>query len=348
VMLAILAPHVPLAFLTARAAVSRARRGDVPDWRFAQFRGIGDFLQRRQEHFSSPARAQAWFEWRCYGRSLPAMVAILLPFELALLFLFSDTPVIIFETLAFVLLTPSFMAAFVAATVSTSGLTPFIATRPVTSASLIAAKLKTALRSTLAAWVLVFAEIPIAIRLSGTSAVVLGWVRDLIKAFGAPRAITMLFLLALMLMASTWKQLVQSLYIGLTGREWAVKASVFVALFVLAVMLPLAHWTLTNRKVMAVLWTSFPWIAAVLVSIKLSATVWIVARLHDGRLLSDRTLVLGAICWDLAVLALYGLLAWLLPALLFHHYFLALVAMLTVPLARLAAAPLALVWNRHR
>src|SRR5205814_8057911 len=33
VMLAILAPHVPLAFLTARFGVARARCGDVPDWR---------------------------------------------------------------------------------------------------------------------------------------------------------------------------------------------------------------------------------------------------------------------------------------------------------------------------
>ena len=32
-MLAILAPHVPLAYLVARFAVARARRGDVPDWR---------------------------------------------------------------------------------------------------------------------------------------------------------------------------------------------------------------------------------------------------------------------------------------------------------------------------
>src|SRR2546425_230167 len=33
VMLAILAPQIPLAYLTAHFAVARARRGDVPDWR---------------------------------------------------------------------------------------------------------------------------------------------------------------------------------------------------------------------------------------------------------------------------------------------------------------------------
>jgi hypothetical protein len=91
VMLAILAPHVPLAYLAARFAVARARRGDVPDWRrlFTPLRRIADVLTRRRQHFPSPARAQAWFEWRRHGRSLPAMVGILLPFELALLFVFS-------------------------------------------------------------------------------------------------------------------------------------------------------------------------------------------------------------------------------------------------------------------
>src|SRR2546423_984930 len=39
VMLAILAPHVPLAYLAARFAISRARRGDVPDWRGSFSRG---------------------------------------------------------------------------------------------------------------------------------------------------------------------------------------------------------------------------------------------------------------------------------------------------------------------
>jgi hypothetical protein len=99
---------------------------------------------------------------------------------------------------------------------------------------------------------------------------------------------------------------------------------------------------------MAALWNSLPWIVTVLVCFKISAAAWIAVRLHDSRLLSDRTLVLGAACWDLAVFALYGLLVWIVPALLIPHYVLALVAILAIPLARLSAAPLALAWNRHR
>src|SRR5207244_291082 len=66
VMLAILAPHVPFAYLAARFAVGRARRGEVPDWRgrFARVGRTADALPRPRDHFPSPARAQLWFEWR--------------------------------------------------------------------------------------------------------------------------------------------------------------------------------------------------------------------------------------------------------------------------------------------
>ena len=99
---------------------------------------------------------------------------------------------------------------------------------------------------------------------------------------------------------------------------------------------------------MAALWDLLPWILAVLVCLKIYAAAWIAARLHDKGLFAGRTLVIGAICWDVAVFTLYGLLVWLTPALLFPRYVLVLVAILAIPLARLSAAPLALAWNRHR
>jgi hypothetical protein len=358
VMLAILAPMVPLAYLVARFAVARARRGEVPDWRriFAWLGWIADLMPRRREFFRSPAGAQAWFEWRRYGRSLPALVGILLPFELSLLFVFSDTPALVFETLVAVLFTPPFMAAFVAATVGRASpdgsdsyeLTPFIATRPMASVSLITAKLKATVRSTLATWLLVIVAIPLALRLSGTSLLVIEWTVKVIEAVGTPRAIAIVLLGISALVASTWKQLVQSLFIGMSGRAWLVKGSVFLALSLLTIFVILAQWVIGNRQAIAALWKALPWILAVLVCFKIAAATWIVIRLHDSHLLSDRTLLIGALCWDVAVLSLYGLLVWLVPTLLFPCYFLALVAILAIPLARLSATPLALSWNRHR
>ena len=356
-MLGILAPQVPLAYLAARFAVARARRGDMPDWRgvFAWLAQIARVPSRRREHFPSPASAQAWFEWRRHGRSLPAWVGILLPFELILLWAAGDATALVFWILLIVLLTPPFMATFAAATVSKSspnagdsyGVMPFIATRPLSNAELIAAKLKMTIWSTIAAWLLVLVAIPLALKLSGTSAVVLDRWRRLSEVVGTPRAVVVVLLILSGCIASTWKQLVQSLYIGLTGRESLIKGSVFLTLVFLFLIGPFAEWIIDNRD-LGELWSALPLIFAILVGFKMIGATWIAVRLYHSRLLSDRTLVIGAGCWCLAVLALYGVLVWLLDTPHIPHYLLMLVAILAIPLARLSAAPLALAWNRHR
>jgi hypothetical protein len=358
-MVAILAPQLPLAYLTARVAVARARRGDVPDWRprLARLGQIADVSTHRSRQFASPARAQGWLEWRRHGRSLPALVGMLLPVELALLFVVRhDPPALIFETLLLVLLTPPFMAGFAATTVSranlhardTYGVTPLVATRPMTSAGLIGAKLRMAIWSTLATWLLVLVAIPLGLTVSGTWPTVIDRVDRVASVFGAPRAIVILLLFFSALMVSTWKQLVQSLYIGLTGRAWIIRSSVLLALSLLIIIGPVAQWIIDSRGVQARLWHALPWILAALVGVKMSAAAWVAVRLYSSRLLSDRALVTGAAGWVVAVLALYGLLTWLFVTPLIARYLLGLVAILAIPLARLSAAPLALAWNRHR
>jgi hypothetical protein len=357
-MVAVLAPQIPLAYLCARFAVARARRGDVPDWRgtFGRLGQIADVLpRRRRDHFPSPARAQLWFEWRRHGLALPVWVGILLPFELALLFV-ANRPALVFYTLLGVLLTPPFMAAFAAPTARASnphvsdayGLSPFLATRPLTSAALVAAKLRMAIWSTLAAWLLVLAAIPVALTWSGTWPTVIERARQAIEAVGTPRAIVLVLLGFSGLLVSTWKQLVQAFCIGLAGREWLVKSSAFLRLSLLIVVVPIIDW-IETRNGLAVIWSGFPWILAGLVCGKMSAAAWIATRLYRSRLLDDRALVRGAALWLVVVLVLYGLLVWLFATPPFiPRYLPALVAILAVPLARPSAAQLALAWNRHR
>ena len=357
-MIGILAPQIPAAYLVARVAVARARRGDVPDWRgaFARLGRIADVRPDGRDRFATPARAQAWFEWRRHGRSLPALVGVVLPFELALLFVAGDAPALVFAILLGVLLTPPFLAVFGAATVprSTSqardpyGISAFIATRPMTGAALVAAKLKGAAWSTVAAWLVVLVATPSALILSDTWSTVIDRVRPVVATVGTPRAIVIVLLAFYGLIASTWKHLVQGLYIGLSGREWVVKGSVFLALSFLFLLGPIVQWITDNPGVRSALWNALPVILAIMVGIKMSAAAWIATRLARRRLLSDRTLVAGAACWSVAVFALYGLLVWFVATPFFPRHVLALVAILAVPLARLSAAPLALAWNRHR
>ncbi len=360
VMVAALAPQVPLAYLAARFAVEMARRGDVPDWRrklarLGRLMRVADLVPRPRNHFPSAARAQLWFEWRLHGRSLPAWVAILLPFELALLWI-PGTPALVWYTLFGALFTAPFMAAFSVPRVRTAspqasdgyGMTPFVATRPLASAALIAAKLRMSVWSTLAAWLLVLVAIPAALTLSGTWPVVTERARQLGDAVGTPRAVVVTLLGLSALVASTWKQLVQSLYVGLSGREWLIRSSTCVTLTVLIFIEPIVAWIRETSDVRVALWNAMPWILAGLVGAKVSAASWIAARLQSSRLLSDRALVMGAASWLVAVLALYGVLVWLVLGPLIPRYFLMLLAILGVPLARVSAAPLALAWNRHR
>jgi hypothetical protein len=359
-MVAILAPQLPLAWLTARSALARARRGDLPDWgkKLTRRERIeGEALTRQPDPFASPARAQTWFEWRRHGRSLPGLVALLLPFQLAFLFVIRrEPPALVFETLFFILLTPPFMAAFAATRISranpeareSSGVTPFEATRPLTSAALVAARLKMAIWSTLLAWLMVVIFLPLGLGLSGTWPMVIDRVGRLAGVFGTPRAIVILLLVFSSLLVATWTLLVQSLYIGLTGRTWIIRSSGFLILLFFIVLGPVAEWIIDDQRVQARIWNALPEILAALVLAKVLAAAWAAIRLYSGRLLRDRALITAAACWVVAVLTLYGLLAWLFFFPLMPRYLLGLLAILFIPLARLFAAPLAYAWNRHR
>lgn len=358
VLSAFLAPQLPLAYAAACFFLARARRGDVPDWRSTAWATpIAGEAARPKAWFRSAARAQAWFEWRLHGRTLPALVALVVPFELSLLFVpGNDVPSIVFTTLIVALLTPSFLAGFVAAAVNKAnpfvrdsyGLAPFVAVRPMSSAGLVAAKLEMTLWSTLFAWALMLLIVPLALIWSGAISTVIERAGRLTAAIGTARAIVISLLVLAGLFASTWKHLVQNLCIGLTGRDWLIKGSVFASLVLIVLVFPAWHWVRYSGRVFWTMWDNVALILAVMVAFKMTAAAWVAIRLGTSGLLRDRVLIGGAVSWSVAVFALYGVFAWFVDTLLIPHYLLLLLAILQVPLTRTSAAPLALAWNRHR
>jgi hypothetical protein len=355
-MLLLLAPPLPLAYVTALSAVRRARRGHVPEWnifeRFAP-RFARDAARRP---FRTAARAQVWFEWRQYGRSLPLLVGIVLAPGLSLLFVFRETPIIVIEIVVMALLMPAFLAIFVAAAAGKSssntsesyGITPFLATRPVQDRSLVAAKWQAALLSTLVAWLIVIVAVPAALIWADATEPIMNIVRNVNEALGQPRAIVLGLMILAGLIGSTWKQLVQGLYIAMSGRDWAVKGIAFGTLVLVTAGFFVLGWILDSRHRVVVAWNSIPWLMAALVTLKLVLAMRVMRRGLESGSVTRKQLVLAAIVWDAGVLAIYGVLVLVLPEILFRRYFLLLVAMLVVPFVRLAAAPAAVAWNRHR
>ena len=357
-MLAILAPQLPLAYLAACYAVARARRGEVPDWRpdFVRAAAGARTAPRTRRGFASPTRAQLWFEWRRQGRTLPALVGMVLPFELGLFWLAGGAPGLLLELLVLVLITPPLLANVTATGVSSADpqardsfvMSPFIATRPLSSIALVVAKLQVACLSTLATWLLVLVAVPLALAWSGTWPMVEERAIRLVAVVGMPRTIVFALLVLAGLMTSTWRQLVQRLYIGLSGRAWIARSALMIVLLFVIFIGPVVQWVVDHDGALGAVWSLLPAIVAALVALKMLAAAMVALRYVRSGLLSDRTLVTGAATWAAAVFALYGVLAWLVAGPLVPQYFLVLLAILAVPLARVSAAPLALAWNRHR
>jgi polyhydroxybutyrate depolymerase len=359
-MIALLAPQLPLAYLAARMALARARRGEVPDWRGTFARpepSAGASSRLPADRSFSAARAQAWFEWREHGRSLPTWVAVVLPFAIGLAYLVRhEPPVLRFTMLAAMLLAPPFVAAFVALTVGQSrpdgvdsyGVTAFAATRPLSTARLITAKLEMAAASTLLSWLLVALAVPLGLAASGTWPIVVERARRVVGVVGLPRTVAIGLLTVAVLLAWTWKQLVQGLAIGLTGRQGLIKGSVVLRLGLLVALGLGLHVLGGSRPALAALWVNLPWILAALVVIKLGAAGEVARRLARHRLIALRALWVSVVAWLGVVLGIYGLLGWVFAGPHFPRYVLLLIAVLAVPLLRPLAATLALAWNRHR
>jgi len=229
-----------------------------------------------------------------------------------------------------------------------SSASPYMARRPLASRDVVAAKLKMTVWSALAAWALVIIFICGALLLSGRLAVVVERLRTGSEVTGTLRMIAVVVGLLVALVASTWKHLVQSMCVGLTGRDWLIKGSVLAGLIALLALWPLTDEVIGNMKVQGVVWNALPWILAAMVLTKMIAGGWVAIRLYDSRLLSDGALVAGAAAWLFAVVAMYGVLVWFADSPAIPRYLLGAVAILNVPLARVSAAPLAFEWSRHR
>jgi hypothetical protein len=348
---------VPAAYVVAVAGVARARRGDTPTWSWPAFRRREPAAPRRP--FASAADAMYWLEWRRNGYVLPVMVGLLLVAQLAVLALAPAPGQAAFQAgvfLASLAVFPPIMAA--AAGASTGNVHPwsrkvswlpaFSAARPVTSAEMVAVKLRVAARSTLITWALAFLAILALLPLSASGTVLARWAGLLIETQGVKGAV-LLLLVVLGLVALTWKEFVNQLWVGLTGRWWVV-VSLSAALPVGATAVALVTQLVAPRpEAQARLLAAVPRVIALALPVKLAAGLLIARALWRRGLVPPRTLTRFAVAWVLAAAGLFGLAVWLVPPEVYSPPVVGCAAVaLGMPLVRLGLAPLALDWNRHR
>jgi len=356
-LLAIYAGLAAVAWVGAYVGVRRARRGEVPNWLglFRPFHRLAACLPRSRRPFASAAGAQVWFEWRCTGNSLPVMTGLVLPIALSPLALLGKNEVIpTANTLLGALAIPVFLGGIAGVTTSRDrslskeqhGLAPFTATLPMSTAGMVGARLKSAALSVLATWALVAVVVPLALVLTGTDDEVAGWWHQALRTLRPIEVIAALVAVGVLLPLWTWKRHVDSLLVELAGRKWVTHVALSATVGG-TIALGFGGAWIYHHPANETLLMVFPWLLGVTVLAKLLMAGLAVRQARRG-LLPGRAVACWAAGELLLAAVLFGLLVLSVPEEPLFWYYLACGILWCLPMARLAAAPLALAWNRHR
>jgi hypothetical protein len=361
-LLPILAGSALLAFLLALSVVARQRSGGGrrQSWLKALTDPISDALPRRTKDFASPSAAQFWFEWRRAGWLLPACVAFVLVFFIAPIVWFNrGDPAYMNYMFGRILVMPIVLAfaigkGFVRPEFWSTNLSlpSFLAIRPLPTGDFVVCKMKVAAWSATITWLLVLGFIAVWIS-------VVGNITKLNEMFYFLRMtcphswLAIIVLLIAGLMIFTWRCMVGSLWVGLSGNPLHYGGSIWLQV-IAAVLLSIACgiWADTidsqiknhPEVVKSVAISVIGWTLAVLVILKLWFAVFSWSKITTRR--SRQYLLI----WSSVTLCFVALGILSTPwadTYRFEHLFV-LAALLLMPFARLGLAPLSLARNRHR
>jgi hypothetical protein len=352
-LIALAASLIPAAFLVAWRGVARARRGGDRDWLWAM-RSVGpERALPRRAPFASPLRAQVWYEWRIRGSGFVVLVACVLAALLVLAILIQrQIGWTVADNLAF-LMVPFLLAPFWGSWMSgesirAGALTAFAATRPMKNTALVDAKFRAAGLAALASWGLAIAVAAGWLFWTGGQGDLQRLWNELASRHGNAKTLVGCSLIVVGSILMTWRILVVGQWAGLTGRAWPVAGqTAFFTFLSLQVLYELALWNtdLDRRERVR---SALPWIAGAAIALKIAAAAWAAQALVRRGEIRREVAVRALLVWCAFAAALFTLLDWLIPEGLVPSYGLALGVALLIPLGRLAMAPLALGWNRHR
>jgi hypothetical protein len=347
---------IPVSYLAAVAGVARARRGDTPRWWSARAT-VAPRQLRARAPFASPSAALLWFERRRHLRMFVLAIGGILGLYLPMTFLVAEVPENYVTLVVNFLMLPILLAPILGSTTgrpgtstaNASALSPFLAARPVSSAAIVAAKLKLAALGCLVAWAMVLLAMCIWLLQSDAPRHFAGWwERGPVAAGRQWEVAAGIVALALWLLLMSWRLAVNNFCFSLAGRAWIYYGTFAIyGVCLVGGAMVMAGLVSHPERHPAIL-EALPWWAGAAVALKLALAVCVVRALIVRRLAEPRTLAKLLGVWLLVALVLFALARFAIPMEKVSTPLLAFAVVLSLPLARVAAAPLSVEWNRHR
>lgn len=365
------------AYLTAIRGVARARCGDNEPWAWPSRLRRPWTAEGTPRPFASALLAQRWFEWRLRLLAVfPAVVAACVVVWLVFWrLLFSQLPTSdvldaarVAPPMVAPLLLPELggfwltgavwlvcmplLASAVGSEMGKLGrsgprLSSFLATRPISEAMLIRAKLEAAAWSTLAGWGVLAAGFLLWLSLGGQAA-------EAARQFEAMRQRHVpglfwgwLIFLASIAVVLTWLQMAQRMWMALTGSR-KVMSCAPLSFFAFIGLIIFGDWLTHHPEYWPLPGHLLPWLAGAAVVLKSVAASWSLRALRRRELIPSRILWAALAIWFVLAAGVFAALYALLPPDWFSVHVVILGIVVLLPSTRLALAPLALAWNRHR
>jgi len=314
---------------------------------------ISDRSPGRRKGFRSALHAQFWFEWRRSGLALPLLVGGLVCTVFApLSWMQQSEPSFTLRILLWTVATPLILSLPVGKAFSKpdfwSGelsLPSVVAVKPLSNTQIVSSKMKVAVVSAALSWLMVIVFVAVWFALWANAQAV-SFVRHALRPHYA-----IVILVAVSAVLLTWRFLVGSLWLGLSGHKIPFSVSVMSYPLLLVVGTMVVDWIFRRD---ASRWasirhgfdTALPalvWIAV----IAATAKVWMAIR--TSRQIDRYFLpwLCGAVCLAMTAIGLSNLVK--LPSYPWHlRILLACVGLLAMPIARISLASSSLSRNRHR
>jgi hypothetical protein len=220
----------------------------------------------------------------------------------------------------------------------------FFAIRPISTTRYVALKLIAAAISAIICWAIISVFLAVWALVETSS---LNTKESVVRAaYGSltPRHVAIAVAGVVGLVAVTWRVIVTGMWPTLAGRKLISNGIAIASWGLLVVAAIVGSWVYRHPEIQTRLISGLPWVLGAMLVLKLSAAAGAMNWLRRLGLVEPRILAKSLAVWCFVVVGLFfGLSQVASPS-----WLLAACVVLSVPLARIAVAPLALHLNRHR